>query len=113
MSVNFLKPATIPHVLGTQPQDESPIGRFERAPWINKEIIVVTDGHVFRTLRGIIKDVLCNQPTPSGLRVVVQMHSFMASPSITLDYDGVVEARYFLCEIFSKSVPIPHQQLWS
>ena len=100
MSVNLLKPATVPHVLGTQPQDESAIIRFDRVPWINKEIIVVKDGHVFRTLRGIIKDVLCNQSTPSGLRVVVQMNSIMASPSITLDYDGVVEARYFLFETF-------------
>ena len=42
-----------------------------------------------------VKDVLCNQPTPSGLKLVVQMNSIMIHPSITLDYDGVVEARYF------------------
>jgi hypothetical protein len=74
---------------------EGAIGRSERVPWLNQEIIVVKDGHIFRTLKGIVKDVLCNQPTPSGLKLVVQMN-IMALPSITLDYDGVVEARYFI-----------------
>jgi hypothetical protein len=95
VSLNLLKPATVPHVLGTHPQNESAIGRSERVPWINKEIIVIKDGHIYRTLKGIVKDVLCNQRTPSGLRVVVQMDSIMAFPGITLDYDGIVEARYF------------------
>jgi len=94
VSVNLLKPATVPHVLGMHPQHaESAIGRSERIPWLNKEIIVIKDGHAFRTMKGIVKDVLCNQLTPSGLRVVVQMNSLVAFPSITLDYDGVVEAR--------------------
>ena len=92
MSVNLLKRATVPHILGTHLQGEGTIGQSERVPWLNKEIIVVKDGHAFRTLKGIVKDVLCNQPTPSGLRLVVQMNS-MTLPSITLDYDGVVEAR--------------------
>ena len=65
----------------------------ERVPWLNKEVIVVKDGHAFQTLKGIVKDVLCNQPTPSGLRLVVQMNSIMELPSITLDYNGVMEAR--------------------
>ena len=93
VSINLLKLATVPHVLGTCPQDECAIRWTERVPWINKEIIVIKDRHVFQTLKGIVKDVLCNQPTPSGLRVVVQMNSIMAFPSITLDYDGIVEAR--------------------
>lgn len=92
MSVNLLKHATVPHVLGTHPQSERAIGRSERVPWLNKEIIVVKDGHVFRTLKGIVKDVLCNQPTSSGLKLVVQMNS-ITLPNITLDYDAVVDAR--------------------
>jgi len=94
VSINLLKCVDVPHVLGTHPQNEGAIGRSERVPWINKEIIVVKDGHVFRTLKGIVKDVLCNQPTPSGLRLAIQMNSITAFPNITLDYDGVVEARY-------------------
>jgi hypothetical protein len=95
VSINLLKRATVPLVLGKHPQGEGAIGRYERIPWIDKEIIVIEDGHMFRTLKGIVKDVLCNQPTPSGLKLVVQMNSIMIHPSITLDYDGVVEARYF------------------
>ena len=82
-------------MLGTHLLSEDAIGQSEQVPWINKEIIVVKDGHAYRALKGIVKDVLCNQPTPSGLRLVVQMNSIMAFRSITLDYDGVVEARYF------------------
>jgi len=93
--VNLLKHATVPHVLGTHPQGEDAIGRSERAPWINEEIIVVAKGHPFRTLWGIVKDFLCGQPTASGLRVVVQMNSIMEFPTIPLDYNGVVVARYF------------------
>ena len=93
--INLLKRATVPHVLGKhlQGEPEGAIGRYERIPWIDKEIIIIEDGHMFRTLKGIVKDVLCNQPTPSGLKLVVQMNSIMIHPSITLDYDGVVEAR--------------------
>ena len=95
-SVNFLKHAAVPHVIGTHPQDEGAIGRFERVPWINKEIIIVKNGHAFRTWKGIVKDVICNQQTPSGLRLVVQLlNSNMGLPNMTLDYDWVVEARYF------------------
>lgn len=98
MSVNLLKRVDVPHVLGKHPQGGGAIGRPERVPWINKEIIVVKDGHAFRTLKGIVKDVLCNQPTPSGLKLVIQMNSIMSFQSITLDYDGVVEARYFFVQ---------------
>jgi hypothetical protein len=98
VSVNLLKRVDVPHVLGKHPQGGGAIGRPERVPWINKEIIVVKDGHAFRTLKGIVKDVLCNQPTPSGLKLVIQMNSIMSFQSITLDYDGVVEARYFFVQ---------------
>jgi hypothetical protein len=45
---------------------------------------------------GIIKDVLCNQPTQSGLRVEVQITSLDSTAPfrrIILDYDLVVEAK--------------------
>ena len=102
--VNLLKHATVPHVLGTHPLGEDAIGRSERAPWINEEVVVVANGHPFRTLWGTVKDVLCNQPTLSGLRVVVQMNSIMAFPTIPLDYDGVVVARFFFFFFFWKYV---------
>lgn len=95
MSVNLLKHATVPHVLGMHIRDDGAIGRSERVPWINTEIIVIAHGNPYRTLRGIVKDVICNQRTPSGLKVVVQMTSILPFPNIVFDYDGVVEARYF------------------
>jgi len=69
--------------------------KSDRVPWINTEIII-TERHAMKTYRGIVTDVLCNQATPSGLRVVVQLTSYdPTSPfRLTLDYDGVVEARH-------------------
>jgi hypothetical protein len=96
VSVNLLKHATVPHVFGTHPQDGGAIGRSEQVPWINNEVLVIAHGNPYRQQRGIVKDVICNQPTPSGLRVVVQMNSILATPNILFDYDGVVEAKYFL-----------------
>ena len=102
VSLNLLKRAAVPFVLGTHPQGKGAIGWSEQVPWINKEVIVVKDSHMFRTWKGIVKDVLFNQPTPSGLKLVVQMNSIMTFPSITLDYDGIVEARYFLSNISNR-----------
>ena len=59
--------------------------------------VVITGQHSERTRLATVKDVLCNQPTPSGLRVVVQKTCFDASTpfrQLTLDYDNVLEARY-------------------
>jgi hypothetical protein len=45
---------------------------------------------------GVVKDVICNQRTPSGLKVVVQITSLDPSAPfriIIVDYDMVVEAR--------------------
>ena len=59
--------------------------------------VVITGRHSERTRLATVKDVLCNQPTPSGLRVVVQKTYFDASApfrQLTLDYDNVLEARY-------------------
>jgi len=92
--LNLLKHATVPFVFGTQPPDEGDIERSERVLWIHTEIIIVQPSHPFRTMRGVVKDVLCNQQTPSGLRIVVQPN-FVGLPNITLDYNSVVEARFF------------------
>jgi hypothetical protein len=47
--------------------------------------------------QGIIKTVLCKQPTKSGLHVVVQLtHLDPSCPykTVVLDYDDVLEAHY-------------------
>lgn len=59
--------------------------------------VVITGRHAERNRLATVKDVLCNQPTPSGLRVVVQRTCFDVSAPfrrLTLDYDNVLEARY-------------------
>lgn len=95
--INFLKHSDVPHILGVHATKHAGmIPHSERIPWIDVEILI-TRGHAMKGYSGIIKDVLCNQPTPSGLRVIVQITSLDPTAPfrrITLDYDHVVEARY-------------------
>ena len=47
--------------------------------------------------QGIVKTVLCKQPTKSGLRLVVQLaHLEPSCPysTVVLDYADVIEAQY-------------------
>jgi hypothetical protein len=91
-----LKPTTAPHTLGKCPHPSVAIARFDRVPWINAEVII-TGRHAEKTRLATVKDVLCNQPTPSGLRVVVHMkylESTTPFKQLVLDYDSVMEARY-------------------
>jgi hypothetical protein len=47
--------------------------------------------------QGIVKTVLCKQPTKSGLRILVQLtHLDPSCPykTVVLDYDDVIEAQY-------------------
>ena len=97
--VNVLKHTTVPHVLATQIEPASALPRSERVPWIGTNIII-TGRHPLRTRQAIIKDVLCNQSTESGLMVVIELTSLDPNapfPRLTLDYDNVLEARYVVC----------------
>lgn len=90
-----MKPTAVPQMLGTCPHPPVAIPRSDCVPWINIEVII-TGRHSERTRLATVKDVLSNQPTPSGLRVVVQRTcSDVAAPfrQLVLDYDNVVEAR--------------------
>jgi hypothetical protein len=47
--------------------------------------------------QGVVKTVLCKQPTKSGLHVVAQLtHLDSSCPykMVVLDYDNVIEAQY-------------------
>jgi hypothetical protein len=47
--------------------------------------------------QGIVKTVLCKQPTKSGLRIVAQLaHLDSSCPykTVVLNYDDVIEAQY-------------------
>jgi len=94
--MNLLKHSDVPHVLGLHLEHAAPIPHSERVPWIDVEI-VITHGHAMKGYAGVIKDVLCNQRTASGLRVLVQITSLDPTAPfkrIPVDYDHVVEARY-------------------
>jgi len=71
------------------------VPKCDQVPWIDMEIIII-QRHAMKAHRAIVLDVLCNQPTPSGLRVHVWLTSYDPTAPfrrLTLDYDGVVEAR--------------------
>ena len=96
VNIILLKHSDVPTLLGQHPKHAGAISSSEQVPWINLEIII-THGHPMKGYPGVIKDVLCNQRTPSGLQVVVQITSLDSTAPfkhITLDYDHVVEARY-------------------
>jgi hypothetical protein len=71
------------------------IPRNVKVPWVGTEVIIGT-GHASKGYPGIVKDVLCNQPTPSKLRLVIQTTSLNSNApfrQVTLDFDHVLEVR--------------------
>jgi hypothetical protein len=84
----------MPHLLGSQSRPPATVPQSEQVPWINTTIIIIAPNHPLRTYRGVVKDILCNQSTSSGLRVVIQLISMSMVVPVTLDYDYVLEARY-------------------
>lgn len=95
--INLLKHTSVPHVLGKCPEKGGSIPGSGRVPWINTEIII-SGRHPFKSYSGFVKDVLSNQTTVSGLKVEVELSTFdqtMTLRRLILDYDMVVEARYF------------------
>jgi hypothetical protein len=96
VNINLLKRCDVPSIFGLHPKHTSAIPHSKKVPWINVEI-VIAQGHPMKGYPGVVKDITCNQPTPSGLQVVVQITSLDPSAPfkcITVDYDHVLEARY-------------------
>jgi hypothetical protein len=98
--MNLLKRVAVPLVLGKQCPRLNNTPRH-RVPWINIEIIIA-ERHAQKGYKGIIIDVLCNQQTPSGLKLLIQLTALDPNSPFRrfiLDYDDVVEARYvvFAC----------------
>jgi hypothetical protein len=90
--VNLLKRISDTYLHGRQGHDLSRT-RADRVPWLKTEVII-SGPHALKTYRGIVLDVLCNQTTPSGLRVHIQLlANGPSSRMIVLDYDFVVEAK--------------------
>jgi hypothetical protein len=111
---NILRPIAAPFVLGEHQGDATAISPARRVPWIDIEIIII-GAHAQKGYSGVIKDVLCNQLTPSGLRVVIQITSPVEATApyrqVIVDYDRVLEARWVIfwtCRTTTDS----HQQPW-
>ena len=71
--------------------------RNDPIPWISTTILVSKVGHPMKGYQGIIKSVLCKQPTESGLHVVAHLTHLDPSSSyktMVLDYDNVIKAQY-------------------
>lgn len=93
--LNVLRRTTVPVVLGVSPKNPGAIPRNAKVPWIGTEV-VIGQGHASKGYPGVVKDVLCNQSTPSGLRLVIQITSLDSNAPfrhVTLDFDHVLEAR--------------------
>ena len=74
----------------------STVLRSDKVPWLGTKVVVRKQGSVWKTKEGIVKDVLCNQATPSGLRVEIELTCLDAvNPfrHLILDYDDIVERR--------------------
>lgn len=66
----------------------------DHVPWKGVEVIIVKQGDQHKGEAAVVEDVLHNQDTPSGLRVLVRFQHY--NPSVPLqkglfDYDDVVE----------------------
>ena len=83
--------------LPVSPGDTGPssLALSNQVPWLGQAIIVAKVKHLFKSRQAIVKNVLCGQDTPSGLRIVAQL-SYLDSavPFKTIDYDDVVQAVY-------------------
>ena len=95
--VNLLKCIPVPFSYGTQPSSSSsdPLPS-DKVPWLETKVVITKQSSALRTKKGIVKNVLCNQATPSGLRLEIELTSVDAvNPfrRLTLDYDDVVELR--------------------
>ena len=93
--LNLLRHATVPVVLGVPPKNPSAIPQNAKVSWVGTEV-VIGRGHASKGYPGIVKDVLCNQSTPSGLRLVIQITSLDSNApfrQVTLDFDHVLEVR--------------------
>jgi hypothetical protein len=91
--LNLLKISDVPHILSVPPEKMGPIiPRSDPVPWLNMEVLIV-DRHPLKGWKAIIKDVLCNQATTSGLKVVISYEASIPFKTYVLDYDNVVDAR--------------------
>ena len=63
-------------------------------PWKGR-IVVIVKKHAMKGYHAVIKDVLCDEASQSGIKLVIQFLQYSAAApyqSLTFDYDDVVDA---------------------
>jgi hypothetical protein len=83
------------HTSSTSQADDS-LSKADSVPWIGTHVIIAKIGNPLKGYIGVVKDVLCGQKTPSGLRIVLQLEHLNPScpyQKTVVDYDDVVEQR--------------------
>jgi hypothetical protein len=73
------------------------LGSRNSIPWKGVQVIVTKLWHHRKGDLAVVTNVLCNQDTPSGLKVEVLFSKYNPSgpvPISLFDYDDVVEYRY-------------------
>ena len=86
---------TVPFLHTSTPSkaDDS-LSKSDCVPWIGTYVIITKFGNAFKGYEGVVKDVLRNQDTASGLKIDLQLtHLNPSSPfrRTVVDYDDVVE----------------------
>ncbi len=70
-----------------------------RVPWLGSEVIIFHKGHPLHTQRGYVRDVICGQDNPSGLRIIMILDRYnpeQTNKEYTVDYEHIVETEYVL-----------------
>jgi len=94
-SFSFLRPP--PLSSDEQLVISAELSRKDTMPWIRRRVLVSKDGHPFKGYAAEVINVLPRQPTPSGLRIEVQITSYNPSvpyPKVILDYDDLKDLKY-------------------
>ena len=92
MAVCHTPPPVIPGDAGP-----SSLVQADHIPWLGQTILITKIKHPFKGRQAVVKNVLCNQDTISGLRIVAQLSHWdptIPFQTIVLDYDDVIEAVY-------------------
>ncbi|CAA7260677.1 unnamed protein product [Cyclocybe aegerita] len=93
--MNWLKVTTAPFLLALHaPSQILPLFK-DQVPQIGTSVTIFRIGHPYKGHSGVVKNVLCGQPTDSGLRIEMQLTCLDPSkpfPLIIVDYGDVIEA---------------------
>jgi hypothetical protein len=71
-------------------------------PWIRRRVLVTKERHPLKGKRGVVLNVLPCQPTPSGLKIKVEIIDYNPNapyPRVAFDYDDLKDIEYVLINV--------------